>query len=80
MSVKWQLVPFPESDSDFSEPAESEDEEFTMKNVSKTKKRVKEKNSQVKAAPASKKAKPAPKPAKMKSPGGGTISPRAVLA
>uniref|UniRef100_A0A3B5K376 RAD51 associated protein 1 n=1 Tax=Takifugu rubripes TaxID=31033 RepID=A0A3B5K376_TAKRU len=62
----------PESDSDFSEPAESEDEEFTVKNVSKTKKRVKEKSRQVKAAPASKKAKPAPQPAKVKSPGGGT--------
>eukprot|EP00066_Takifugu_rubripes_P022339 XP_011611605.1 PREDICTED: RAD51-associated protein 1 isoform X1 [Takifugu rubripes] len=65
----------PESDSDFSEPAESEDEEFTVKNVSKTKKRVKEKSRQVKAAPASKKAKPAPQPAKVKSPGGAAATP-----
>lgn len=69
------MVPFPESDSeeDFSEPAESDDEEFTVKTVSKTKKKAKDKSGQVKVAPASKKAKPSSKPAKFKSPGEGTL-------
>lgn len=67
------MCPFPESDGDedFSEPAESEDEEFTVKNVSKTKKKAKEKSGQVKAAP--KKTKPSSKQANSKSPGGGTL-------
>ncbi|XP_028429589.1 RAD51-associated protein 1-like [Perca flavescens] len=34
-----KLTPDSESDEDFSEPAESEDEEFTVKKVSKTKKK-----------------------------------------
>lgn len=68
-------VPFPESDSDgdFSEPAESEDEEFAVKNVSKTKKKAKEKSGPIKAPPVSKKVKPASKPAKTKSPAGGNL-------
>lgn len=66
-------VPESDSDGDLSEPAESEDEEYTVKNVSKTKKKAKEKSGQVKAAPAPKKMKPSSKPAKSKSPGGGTF-------
>lgn len=69
------MVSLPESDSDedFSEPVESEDEEFTIKNVSKKKNEAKEKCGQVKAAPASKKTKSSSKPAKCKLPGGGTV-------
>lgn len=75
LSVREQTVAFPESDSDddFSEPAESEDEEFSVRKASKTKKKAKEKCGRVKAAPAPKKAKPSSKPDKAKLPGGGTL-------
>nr|XP_046235066.1 RAD51-associated protein 1 isoform X2 [Scatophagus argus] len=63
-----KLTPDSESDEDFSEPAESEDEEFKVKKVSKTKKKEKvPKNPKTKQPPASKKEKPASKPSKSKS-------------
>ncbi|XP_041819594.1 RAD51-associated protein 1 isoform X2 [Chelmon rostratus] len=63
-----KLTPGSESDEDFSEPAESEDEEFTVKKVSKTKKKDKViKNEKTKKPPASKKEKPASKPSKSRS-------------
>ncbi|XP_047431137.1 RAD51-associated protein 1 isoform X2 [Mugil cephalus] len=63
-----KLMPDSESDEDFSEPAESEDEEFTVKKVNKTKKKEKvTKNDKTKATPASKKEKQPSKPSKSKS-------------
>ena len=57
-----------ESDEDFSEPADSEDEEFTVKKASKAKKNEKvTKKDKRKPAPASKKEKPPSKPLKSKS-------------
>ncbi|XP_034382688.1 RAD51-associated protein 1 [Cyclopterus lumpus] len=55
-----KLTPDSESDDDFSEPAESEDEEFTVKKVSKTK------NEKTKPPPASKEEKQPSKPSKSK--------------
>ncbi|XP_053200150.1 RAD51-associated protein 1 [Scomber japonicus] len=63
-----KLTPDSESDDDFSEPAESEDEEFTVKKVSKTKKKEKvAKHEKTKQPPASKKEKQPSKPSKPKS-------------
>lgn len=57
-----------ESDDDFSEPPESEDEEFTVKKVNKSKKKEKvTKNEKTKQPPSSKKEKPASKSSKSKS-------------
>lgn len=57
-----------ESDEDFSEPPESEDEEFTVKKVNKSKKKEKvTKNEKTKQPPPSKKEKPASKSSKSKS-------------
>uniref|UniRef100_A0A3P9J698 RAD51 interacting motif domain-containing protein n=1 Tax=Oryzias latipes TaxID=8090 RepID=A0A3P9J698_ORYLA len=50
--------PDPESDEDFSEPSESEDEEFTVKKPTKTKKKDKvSPKDKIKPAPTSKKVK-----------------------
>ncbi|XP_023149064.2 RAD51-associated protein 1 isoform X2 [Amphiprion ocellaris] len=63
-----KLTPDSESDDDFSEPAESDDEEFRVKKVSKTKKKEKEtKNDKTKPTSASKKEKQPSKPSKSKS-------------
>ncbi|XP_072233440.1 RAD51-associated protein 1 [Leuresthes tenuis] len=63
-----KLAPDSESDEDFSEPADSEDEEFTVKKASKAKKNEKgTKKNQTKPAPASKKEKHPSKPLKSKS-------------
>ncbi|KAM7378356.1 hypothetical protein PAMA_013317 [Pampus argenteus] len=60
-----KLTPDSESDDDFSEPADSEDEEFSVKKVSKTKKKEKvTKHEKTKHPPASKKEK---QPSKSKS-------------
>lgn len=63
-----KLTPDSESDEDFSEPSESEDDEFKVKKASKTKKKEKatksEKNKQILA---SKKEKQPSKPSKPKS-------------
>ncbi|XP_008281148.1 RAD51-associated protein 1 isoform X2 [Stegastes partitus] len=64
-----KLTPDSESEEDFSEPAESEDEEFTVKKVTKTKKKEKvTKNDKTKPTSASKKEKQTSKPSKSKSP------------
>ncbi|XP_031169551.1 RAD51-associated protein 1 isoform X3 [Sander lucioperca] len=63
-----KLTPDSESDEDFSEPAESEDEEFTVKKVSKTKKKDRvTKNEKAKTPRASKKEKQPSKPSTSKS-------------
>lgn len=63
-----KLTPDSESDEDFSEPAESDDDEFTVKKVSKTKKKEKvTKNDKIKPTSASKKEKQPSKPPKFKS-------------
>uniref|UniRef100_A0A3Q1BU06 RAD51 interacting motif domain-containing protein n=1 Tax=Amphiprion ocellaris TaxID=80972 RepID=A0A3Q1BU06_AMPOC len=68
-----KLTPDSESDDDFSEPAESDDEEFRVKKVSKTKKKEKEtKNDKTKPTSASKKEKQPSKPSKSKSQAAGT--------
>ncbi|TKS90765.1 putative polypeptide N-acetylgalactosaminyltransferase 8 [Collichthys lucidus] len=65
-----------ESDDDFSEPAESEDEEFTVKKVSKTKKKEKvTKSVKPKQPPVSKKDKSASKPSKPKSQAAAATTP-----
>lgn len=63
-----KLTPDSESDEDFSEPSESEDEEFTIKKASKTKKKEKAtKSEKTKQTLASKKEKQPSKPSKPKS-------------
>ncbi|KAM4569297.1 RAD51-associated protein 1 isoform 2-T2 [Odontesthes bonariensis] len=63
-----KLAPDSESDEDFSEPADSEDEEFTVKKACKAKKNEKvTKKDKTKSAPASKKEKHPSKPLKSKS-------------
>ncbi|KAM9327529.1 RAD51-associated protein 1 [Pholidichthys leucotaenia] len=62
-----KLTPDSESDSDFSEPSESEDEEFTVKKVKKTKKAAKAIKNDKTKTPASKKEKQPSKPSKAKS-------------
>ncbi|XP_017266994.1 RAD51-associated protein 1 isoform X2 [Kryptolebias marmoratus] len=58
-----KLTPDAESDEDYSEPAESEEEEFTVKKVSKTKKKEKvTKKDKTTPAPASKRQKQPSKP------------------
>ncbi|XP_020569921.1 RAD51-associated protein 1 isoform X1 [Oryzias latipes] len=53
-----KLTPDPESDEDFSEPSESEDEEFTVKKPTKTQKKDKvSPKDRIKPAPTSKKVK-----------------------
>ncbi|KAF7229290.1 RAD51-associated protein 1 [Nothobranchius furzeri] len=62
-----KLTPGSESDEDYSEPAESEDEEFTVKKASKTKKREKgTKKDKIKLTPASRKQKQPSKPSNPK--------------
>ncbi|XP_031715090.1 RAD51-associated protein 1 isoform X2 [Anarrhichthys ocellatus] len=62
-----KLTPDSESDEDFSEPAESEDEEFTVKKVGKTKKKEKVTKNEKNKPPPSSKEKQASKPSKSKS-------------
>ncbi|KAM7367215.1 hypothetical protein PAMP_015132 [Pampus punctatissimus] len=63
-----KLTPDSQSDDDFSEPADSEDEEFSVKKVSKTKKKEKvTKHEKTKQPTASKKEKQPSKPSKSKS-------------
>uniref|UniRef100_A0A8C7ZHR2 RAD51 associated protein 1 n=1 Tax=Oryzias sinensis TaxID=183150 RepID=A0A8C7ZHR2_9TELE len=62
-----KLTPDPESDEDFSEPSESEDEEFTVKKPTKTKKKDKvSTKDRIKPVPTSKKVKQPSKPSKTK--------------
>ncbi|KAM9845945.1 RAD51-associated protein 1 [Aulostomus maculatus] len=60
-------TPDSESDEDFSEPAESEDEEFTLKKIKKTKKEKATKSERTKKPPVLKKEKQQSKPSKSKS-------------
>ncbi|MED6246653.1 hypothetical protein ATANTOWER_021344 [Ataeniobius toweri] len=62
-----KLTPDSESDEDFSEPAESEDEEFTVKKGSKAKRKEKvTKKDKAKPSPASRKEKKQSKPSHSK--------------
>ncbi|XP_030575981.1 RAD51-associated protein 1 [Archocentrus centrarchus] len=71
-----KLTPDSEYDDDFSEPSESEDEEFKVKKVSKTKKKEKAtKSEKTKRTPASKKEKQPSKPSKSKSQGAVSSTP-----
>ncbi|XP_010774894.1 adenosine deaminase CECR1-A-like [Notothenia coriiceps] len=72
---KPKLTPDSESDEDFSEPAESDEEEFTVKKISKSKKQKATKHEKTKPPSASKKEKQPSNPPKSKSPAAAVSTP-----